>query len=1407
MAQQFKVDRSKLDAVLNMIKQSKAQQASGLGQSIYEGAPAPTNYTAMQTPNDPSMWDRFVDVISRPLYGVQNTIKDLVDPAAGTDNPLESFWAGLSGVDKTTGSDVIQKWSDVTGIQVQPWVKGAGGLVADLGLDPVNYIPLGWVAKPFKAANKALSGSEKYEKAVKAGEGLQEFNRKDAKLSGMSTKRSGVKPAEEQAVKEELAADNAAVANTARKDAIQTEAKVSSVVDPGSNLEDLKDLATPTPSNVGAKTKPIKLIDFDPVTLDFIHREFAQNVATKGAFDTTEEAARAAAEAASKNPKDAANLYRSAFKDHPELGPQIRQEIADSQPLVTPKINEAIKPKPAGFEGSVGDEIPQWWKDAYDKTSRTEAVPGTTLKVTEEGKTLAVPTTGKAVETTSPVVAKKAVVPEAVNITDTGKVAVPKPSQARLANDFEQARRTQELTNRHWRADGPEGEKFTQKMDRVYTYVSDDLRQAKDEAFRAGDYPVVRLDKNDYNLHVSDVLDSLGKDGVRFHLSNYDKVPTSSLLQGAAKAIEGKIGGLAGDDLVKAVSDQIIAANKTRTAVSATRAERVARALISRQDDLERRMVENEARIGKRDLVQGETMGSTVGNEVKATVLNSVADTENVLKAAADVNGTIAREGAKTGMSPGGMAQAANKADEVLSDTLKPTDTMGARETLGAAKDGAKPGKEAKKKVTDRQTRQMKRDEKAVDEDPNARWVDLGEKVGALLDGFVHRLYNGLLGGLTHGFRMGDLAHDYRTAKGFVENVQYEYNGLLRKLSKKYDRDTINGAFVALNSGFKVGERTDIVGKAMADLKPLLSHVYDPNSAVGNILTRQGLDIDTVNALLESKGLRRFQFSTKIKGNKNPTMADVFGEMKDWKVTDDLLDFLSRMQSVGMEASARTTVGVDFARRFGSKTYKPGYVKIAKTSYDRAPMSHFIPDVYVPREYADQMANFSRTIDAKASFAGQKGLFAGFANNVIDPYLRLWKPSVTIFRPGHHVRNFIGDGAMNFMAGVTSPRHYKNALATLRAGGDFKGDIGELEKLFTGKNLPGNDAADILKIRLADGTELGVNPALLYQSAYRNGTMVNYRSAEDILSSEGKNALSRATDRLMETGVARAAGSISQNSTDFHKLAQLSHILSDPKFTSKFNTLDEAVKEANKTIFKFHPDIGGLSKTESKYGRRIVPFYTWMRQAIPTILSASLARPGRLTAYHKATYNAQVAMGMDPESFEEPFDNSGLLPGYIREAVSGNFDTPFGNATFNLGTPAETLNDVFSHGEDPNPVTSVGSFLGESINPLFTALPEVFKQQDISGKHVSDVSENIDQMLPGINQLSSLSGYSLSGTLGNILGGGGDATPMLDPSRQLEQGQKTAFFNQSMINFLTGLGIQRTDTPTAQRVAIRESRS
>lgn len=134
------------------------QQVSGLSQAILSSVGAPNPYKSneefAEDPRGPSVVNRVLDVMSRPLYTVLTPVKrafeEGLDPAAQQDLPEylkattselfnpRNYWAGLSGKEKTTGRDIL----DTTGLSehLPGPANAALGFGIDVLADPLTYV-------------------------------------------------------------------------------------------------------------------------------------------------------------------------------------------------------------------------------------------------------------------------------------------------------------------------------------------------------------------------------------------------------------------------------------------------------------------------------------------------------------------------------------------------------------------------------------------------------------------------------------------------------------------------------------------------------------------------------------------------------------------------------------------------------------------------------------------------------------------------------------------------------------------------------------------------------------------------------------------------------------------------------------------------------------------------------------------------------------------------------------------------------------------------------------------------------------------------------------------------------------------------------------------------------------------
>lgn len=138
--------------------QSVAQSILG-GNTRRDLPQAWTGTVSGEDPRGPSPVMRVLDVMSRPLYGVANPTKEVVGQLSGQDTEMSdswfhSIWRGLSGQDKTTGSDILEAAGlDSANRPFSEKAQIAGASLAlDVGLDPLTYAGIGLGSRLGQAA-------------------------------------------------------------------------------------------------------------------------------------------------------------------------------------------------------------------------------------------------------------------------------------------------------------------------------------------------------------------------------------------------------------------------------------------------------------------------------------------------------------------------------------------------------------------------------------------------------------------------------------------------------------------------------------------------------------------------------------------------------------------------------------------------------------------------------------------------------------------------------------------------------------------------------------------------------------------------------------------------------------------------------------------------------------------------------------------------------------------------------------------------------------------------------------------------------------------------------------------------------------------------------------------------------
>lgn len=691
-----------------------------------------------------------------------------------------------------------------------------------------------------------------------------------------------------------------------------------------------------------------------------------------------------------------------------------------------------------------------------------------------------------------------------------------------------------------------------------------------------------------------------------------------------------------------------------------------------------------------------------------------------------------------------------------------------------------------------------------------------------------------------------DITHDKQgVANAWLGNLHKR----LTTLAKAAGPETVQAAWQVLKHG---GKGTPEAEAITEEFSRILSNLWGANtdSFVGNAFFRTEGDIDYINEVIAQKykyakgaqvpafdvGKAKERAKAVDKSNWEQTWPEhLAGQWREWDFVDaDPLDFISRMSDAAATLAERRAIVESALYRFEkwgltSKTPKPGYVKIANTP--RSSFAHFLTrdttgaprEIYIEKSvaqelhYADVLTKMPRQLDGEV---GQ------FLRKTYIPVQNAWKFAITVLRPGHHMRNLMGNNAITWIsrgnAGFT--RATTDAFKVLAVHGKYDDVdfIRALQSLDASAGLP--TGGEVLLRGSLNGEAVELTNKAVFEIMQRKGLLPSFHMGEglfdDAVLASRTARVSRAVT-LQDTKVGVAAGRVSQ-AVDHHGRAQhLLQILHQELGAGKVwrgkkqypgvKNLEDLIERAALEVKKFHPDASMLTPFESSKMRPIFPFYSWFSKIIPAIFESTLRHPGRVMMIPKAQYNTAVAMGINPDSLADPFPEDQMFPSFVDEKLTGTtLDGEFLN-TFGMGAnPADlyTLSLGVPHIDIAN-MLGTDPFAGVvgMISPLIRMGPEMYTQTTATGAKIQDMSDYVDGNIPLVGALSNMLGTSITGTLASPLFG----KPGLDPQYQVTRENKGGFGSSdsilSALSFMTGIGISNVTRPNYQNLAEIEERN
>lgn len=544
-----------------------------------------------------------------------------------------------------------------------------------------------------------------------------------------------------------------------------------------------------------------------------------------------------------------------------------------------------------------------------------------------------------------------------------------------------------------------------------------------------------------------------------------------------------------------------------------------------------------------------------------------------------------------------------------------------------------------------------------------------------------------------------------------------------------------------------------------------------------SVIMRSGVGMDMLNKWMQQYKVG-FTFSNSKK-LKNPVTGETVDLSKgnDWLDTWRYVDpgpdskmFLFKVQQAVEQATREKALFDELGERFGSTIPGKGF----RTQIEGHP---YLNGYYFTEDIARQIPRVIRDWTTPG-FQGGTG-----ALGLYDRVLSMWKAGVTIYRPGHHIRNMVGDVYLGWMDGVNSVRPYKLAAQVQRTmGGVYKDlmNVDEMVKLGVlgrefGTPMPG-------KVIFTNRSGVGFTAEQIGAVAHQKGLLEHARTIEDIIDLGGNNKLLDVKP-LGGRGqrIARGASELQSHN------ARLAHFI-DKIIKSNGNNLEEIFEQASRRARKWHPTGLDMTDFEKKVLRRIIPFYSWLRKSTPLLIEGLVMNPGKAVIPSKLMGSIQEAQGIETEGRDSPFPTDQLFPKWIRAEGIGPVGLPGEGLLARLSNQQPEGYTMLGMGL--NPLSQLGADLSDPGRMLLTALsPAAQIPLELASGQKLFTKEPImgPEARPGAMEQYIGEQIPIYGSLQNVLG----FTPFGTETKGAAKSDGQARI-EALTNYLTGAGIRGT---------------
>lgn len=514
----------------------------------------------------------------------------------------------------------------------------------------------------------------------------------------------------------------------------------------------------------------------------------------------------------------------------------------------------------------------------------------------------------------------------------------------------------------------------------------------------------------------------------------------------------------------------------------------------------------------------------------------------------------------------------------------------------------------------------------------DVQWKKLGEEIGD-----ASKAAEAMRATIAAHWGMGDVRALFNSEvqQGIAQSsAKANY---LASIARGHSKTEINEAWRAMQG---LGQATNPRILALQrNLEQTIDTLISPvgtNSVAKSSMTLQK-DLNTAMRRLGEK----FQFTNDAKHVDEFGRTHDFSQNADWlnswktAKVDEPLEFMLKIDTALEQITHRYAAFDNLAARYGSRQFGGEY------RY-KVPKIERMNGYYFPKEIGERLISLDKSINDL--YSPNSPLLKHF-----DNVMTAMKAGMTIYNPSHHIRNMVGDIFNSWMAGVNGVRPYKQAAKVI---GSQRSRYREYPGL---RELTNDDAFRNALTRRGDvvaRNKSGVpfTAEQIYLGAHGRGLLQSAGSREELV---GKQLMPKPLGGRVQK-VARGASELRD-----HEM-RLAHFI-DYINKSKGKNVDEIFERGAMEVRKWHPDGLDLTGWEKKYMRRIFPFYSWTRKAIPLMVESAVKQPGKVLMYPRGMSALQQSMGTQGDGVSNPFPADQLFPEWIREKGIG----PIGNAAMN----------------------------------------------------------------------------------------------------------------------------------------------